>query len=72
VYIQLCNLSFFTIINNTNQNNKTMKEFLKDYLNFWDKRTHDENGKRICKYPFTHWMITALSVSTIVIIISYA
>ena len=49
---------------------KTIKEFLKDYLNFWDKRTHDKNGNRICKYPFAHWVITALVVSSITIIIS--
>ena len=48
---------------------KTIKEFLKDYPNFWDKRTHDKNGNRICKYPFTHWIITALVMSSITIII---
>ena len=47
-----------------------MKEFIKDYPNFWEKRTHDENGKRICKYPFAHWMITAATVALLTIFLS--
>ena len=47
-----------------------MKEFIKDYLNFWDKRTHDENGNRICRYPFAHWMITGITVGIVAIIIT--
>ena len=47
-----------------------MKEFIKDYPNFWDKRIYDENGNRICKYPFTHWMTTGITVGIVTAIIT--
>ena len=55
----------------TNKNNimKT-KQFLTDYTKFWNKHTHDKKGKRVCKYPFTHWLLTCLIVATISILFS--
>ena len=47
-----------------------MKELIKDYPKFWAKRTHDENGNRLCKYPFVQWMITAMTVAMLTVFIA--
>ena len=47
-----------------------MKKFIKDYANFWHKYSHNENGERICKKPFTNWIITCLVITMLTLIIS--
>jgi len=47
-----------------------MKEFIKDYKNFWAKEIWDENHNRLCKRPFLHYTITCLATSAIAIAIS--
>jgi len=47
-----------------------MKKFIKDYANFWGKNSHNEMGERVCKKPFTHWMITCLVIAIMTLTLS--
>jgi len=46
-----------------------MKELMKDYLNFYNKDVFDKDGNRLCKNPFTYWMITGTTVGILTTLI---